>query len=70
VFIELLHISDRTILPLVQRNSWQSSKQLEASVEKAPVDPKDEKLQVSMMLSLAGVFILNLMENLVNLFVL
>ena len=70
MFIELLHISDRTILPLVQRNSWQSSKQLEASVEKAPVDPKDEKLQVSMMLSLAGVFILNLMENLVNLFVL
>jgi len=34
------------ILPLVERNSWQSSKQLEASVTKEPVDPRDEKLQV------------------------
>jgi len=48
-----LRVSGRTILPLVQRNSWQSSKQLEASVTKAAVDPKDEKLQVSLLLNLA-----------------
>ena len=44
---ELLCIFCRTILPLIERNSWQSSRHLETSTRNAPaVDPKDEKLQV------------------------
>ena len=42
----LLYIFARTILPLVERNNWQSSKHVEASVRQDPIDPKDEKLQV------------------------
>jgi len=42
----MILVVGRTILPLVERNSWRSSTQREASVKKAPVDPKDEKLQV------------------------
>jgi len=41
-----LYIFARTILPLVERNNWQSSKHVEASVRQDPIDPKDEKLQV------------------------
>ena len=46
-----LFSSVRTILPLLERNSWHSSRQLEASVTKAaPADPKDEKLKVYLLL--------------------
>jgi len=62
----LLYISVRTILPLVERNSWQSSKHLEASVKRDPVDPKDEKLQVWFLwLSVADFLVVTMIDYMV-----